>query len=76
MMNHGTHSYLMLGVVAVGAVLLLTGNVGGWLLLLWPVACMAMMVWMMWGMRGMGAAAPAPTPAEHAHEDGLVHAHR
>ena len=75
MMNHGKHSYLMVGVVAVGAVLLLTGNIGGWLFLLWPVACMAMMVWMMWGMRGMGAA-PAPVPAEHTHDDGVTHGHR
>jgi len=72
-MNHGKHSYLIIGLVAVGAVLFLTGNVGG-LLLLWPVACMAMMVWMMWGMRGMGGSAPGP--ADHTHDDGVTHAHR
>ena len=77
MLNHGKHSYWMFGIVAVGAVLFLTGNVGGWLFLLWPVACMAMMVWMMWGMLGMGAA-PAPGQADHTHvhDDGVTHAHR
>lgn len=74
-MKHGKHSYLMVGLVAVGAVLFLTGYVGGWLFVLWPVACMAMMVWMMWGMRGMGAAL-APAPAEHTHDEGLTHAYR
>ncbi|MDP3713751.1 MAG: hypothetical protein Q8R60_14850 [Mycobacteriales bacterium] len=74
-MNHDKHPYWLLGIVAVGAVLVLTGNVGGWLFLLWPAACVAMMVWMMWGMRGM-AAAPAPVPPEHTHDDGLTHAHR
>lgn len=70
-MNHGKHSYLVVGLVAVGAVLFLTGNVGGLLFLLWPVACMAMMVWMMWGMGGS-----APGPADHTHADGVTHAHR
>ena len=74
-MNHAKHSYLMIGLVAVGAVLFLTGNAGGLLFLAWPLACMAMMVWMMWGMRGMGAA-PAPVPADHTHDDGSTHAHR
>ena len=73
-MNHGKHSYLITGLVAVGAVLFLPGNVGDLLLLLWPVACMAMMVWMMWGMRGMGGSAPGPT--DHTHDDGVTHAHR
>jgi hypothetical protein len=75
MMNHGKHSYVMLGIVAVGAVLFLTGNVGGWLFLLWPLACMAMMVAMMWGMGGMGRGASAAVPAEHTHDDGVKHAH-
>lgn len=73
-MNHSKHSYLMIAIVAVGAVLFLTGNAGGLLFLLWPFTCMAMMVWMMWGMGGMGRSAPAP--AEHTHDDGLTHAHR
>ena len=74
-MNHGKHSYVMLGIVAVGAVLFLTGNAGGLLFLVWPLACMAMMVWMMWGMGGMGRGAPAP---DHTHtpDDGLTHAHK
>ncbi len=70
-MNHGKHSYLMMGLVAVGAVLFLTGTVVGLLFLLWPVACMAMMIWM---MRGMGGS--APRSADHTHDDGVTHAHR
>ena len=69
-MTHGKHTYWMIGVVAVAAVLYLTGNVGGWMLLLWPVACMAMMAWMMWSMSGMGgkgSRGPAPLPPEHVH---------
>ena len=73
-MNHGKHSYVMIGLVALGAVLFLTGNAGGLLFLLWPLACMAMMVWMMWGMGGTGRGAAGP--ADHTHDDGLTHAHR
>jgi hypothetical protein len=73
MMSHGKHSYLMIGIVAVGAILFLTGNAGGLLFLLWPIACMAMMVWMMWGMRGMGGSDVDHT---HVHDDGVTHAHR
>lgn len=73
-MNHGKHAYLMIGIVAAGAVLFLTGNANGLLFLLWPLACMAMMAWMMWGMGGMGRG--APRPAEHTHDDGLTHAHK
>ena len=72
-MNHSKHSYLMIGLVAAGAVLYVTGNAGGLLFLLWPLACMAMMVWMMWGMGGMGRGAPAQ--ADHTHDDGLTHTH-
>jgi hypothetical protein len=74
MMNHSRHTYWMVGIAAVGAVLFLTANAGGWLVLLWPVACMATMVWMMWGMRGAGRDAPAP--ATRPHHDGLTHSHR
>ena len=70
---HGKHSSLVLGVVVVSAVLFLTGNAGGLLLLLWPLTCLAMMVWMMWGMGGTGRSAPGP--ADHVHDDGLTHAH-
>ena len=50
-MNHRTHMYLMVGMVAVGAVLLLTGVLeGGALALLWPLACVAMMFGMLWAM--------------------------
>lgn len=73
-MNHGKYSYLMIGLVAAGGVLFLTGNAGGLLFLLWPLACMGMMVWMMWGMGGMGRSAPGP--ADRTHDDGLTHAHK
>ena len=73
-MDHRKHSYLMIGLIAFGAVLFLTGNAGGLLFLLWPLTCMAMMVWMVWGMRGMGSSAPGPT--DHTHEDGQTQAHR
>ena len=73
-MNHGKHTYVMIGFAAVGAVLLLTDNAGGLLFLLWPLACVAMMVWIMWGMRGMGR--NDPDPADHAHDDDLTLAHQ
>lgn len=73
-MNHGMHSYLMIGLVTVGAVLLMTGNAGGLSFLLFPLACMAMMVWMMWGMRGMGHSRSGP--ADHARDDDLTHTHK
>jgi hypothetical protein len=74
MKSHGKHLYLMIGMAAVGAILFLMGNAGGLLFLLWPLACVGMMVWMMWGMRGMGG--DVPGPAEHTHEDGVAHAHK
>ncbi len=53
-MNHGKHSYLMVGLLVVGAALFFSGAVGGSaLFLLWPLVCMAMMFFMMRGM-GMG----------------------
>ena len=73
-MNNGKHSYLMIGLVAAGAVLFLTGSPGGLLFLLWPLACMAMMVWMMWRMGDTGRG--TAEPAEHTHDDGLSHAHK
>ena len=43
--------YLMVGIVAVGAVLLLTGVLeGSALAIVWPLACVAMMLAMMWAM--------------------------
>ena len=63
------HSYVMAALVVVGAVLVLSGAAGGALFLLWPLACLGMMVAMMWGMRGMGK------PAEHTHRDGVTHTH-
>ena len=73
-MNHGKHTFLMIGFAVLGAVLFLTGNAGGLLFLLWPLACVAMMVWMMWGMRGMGRSTSGP--ADHVRDDDLTHAHK
>jgi hypothetical protein len=70
-MSHKTHSYLMIGLLAVGAVLFFSGGVGGGaLFLLWPLLCMAMMFGMMWFMGGMSRG-----PAEHTHDDGVTHSH-
>jgi hypothetical protein len=74
-MTHGKHSYLMIGIVAVGAVLFLTGNAGGLVFLLWPLACMGMMVWMMWSMGGMGRGSSGQADHVHTHDD-VTHAHR
>jgi len=70
-MNHKTHSFLMIGFLVAGAVLFFSGGVsGGALFLLWPLACVAMMVVM---MRGMGAM--SGKPGEHTHDDGMTHSH-
>lgn len=62
-MNHKTHSYLMIGLVVAGAVFFFSGVVdGGALFLLWPLACVAMMVAMMWGMGGMSRGAKGAHP--------------
>lgn len=54
-MNHSKHSYLMIGLLVLGAALYFTGFAGGAVLfLLWPLACVAMMFFMMRGMGGMG----------------------
>ncbi|MCW2605489.1 MAG: hypothetical protein JWO60_182 [Frankiales bacterium] len=76
LMTSGKHSYLMIGLVAVGAVLFLTGNAGGLVFLLWPLACMGMMVWMMWSMGGMGRGSSGQADHVHTHADGVTHAHR
>lgn len=68
-MNHSKHVYLMIGLLAVGAVLLLSGGVGGILFLLWPLACIAMMFLMMRGMGGMQHG------TSHTHDDGVTHSH-
>lgn len=70
-MNHKTHLYWMVGLLVVGAALFFSGGVsGGALFLLWPLACVGMMVAMMWGMRGMSSG-----PVEHTHDDGTTHSH-
>jgi len=73
-MNHGKHFYLTIGLAVVGVALFFSGNVGGWLFLLWPLACIGMMVAMMWGMGG-GMGRNAAGPAEHTHENGVTHFH-
>ena len=69
-MNHKTHSYLMVGLLAVGAGLYLSGGVGGGALLLWPLLCMGMTFGMMRSMGGMSRG-----PAEHTHANGVTHTH-
>jgi hypothetical protein len=65
-MNHKTHSYLMVGLLAVGAVLFFSGGVGGGaLFLLWPLLCMGSMFAMIWFMGGWAAARPS-TPTTTA----------
>ncbi len=69
-MNHSKHLYLMIGLLAVGAVLVFSGSVnGGVLFLLWPLACIAMMFVMMRGMGGMKHG------TDHTHDDGVTHSH-
>jgi hypothetical protein len=63
-MSHGKHMAWMLGLAAVGAVLLLSGVGGGAVLLLWPLACMAMMGAMMWAMSGGGQGRPSREDAD------------
>ena len=72
-MNHNKHSYLMIGLLTVGAILFLSGSIGGGVLfLLWPLACMGMMFWMMRGMGGMGGMQHG---SDHTHDDGVTHSH-
>lgn len=52
-MTHNSHSFWMVGLLVGGAALYFSGVAGGGLFLLWPIACMVMMVFMMRGMSGM-----------------------
>ena len=71
-MTHKTHSYFMVGLLAVGAVLFFSGVVGGGaLFLLWPLLCMGGMFAMMWFMGG----GMSSRPSEHTHDDGVTHTH-
>ncbi|WP_404380391.1 hypothetical protein LL946_10485 [Knoellia locipacati] len=70
-MNHKTHMYLMLGLVAGAGALYFSGLIDGAALFwLWPLACIAMMVVMMWAMGSMWR-----RPVEHTHDDGVSHSH-
>jgi hypothetical protein len=73
--SHKSHSYLMVGLLVVGAALFFSGGVGGGaLFLLWPLACMGMMFAMMWGMGGMMGGS-SRRPNEHTHDNGVTHSH-
>ncbi|WP_298456594.1 hypothetical protein [uncultured Cellulomonas sp.] len=75
-MNHGKHIYLMLGAIAIGAVLYFTGMISSSaLLLLWPLGCVAMMIAMMWGMRGMNGHNSASDEPTRAGQDTRTHTH-
>ena len=69
-MNHQKHSYVMIGLLIFGAGLFFSGIAGGRaLFLLWPLACVGMMGFMMWGMsRGQGSDQPTHDDA-HSHDD-------
>lgn len=70
-MTRTTHFSLMLGLLAVGALLFFSGGVGGGaLFLLWPLLCLGSMVAMMWFMGGMSSGS-----GSHSHDDGTTHAH-
>jgi len=71
-MNHGKRTYFLIGLAIVGAAFFFSGTDGGWLFLLWPLACMGMMVAMMWGMGGVSR---DRGPGAHTHEDGKTHSH-
>jgi hypothetical protein len=71
-MKYGKHSYVMFALMAVGAVLLLSGVGGALVFLLWPLSCLLMMFVM---MRGMGAMGGMGGKANHTHDDGVTHAH-
>ena len=76
-MSHKTHAYLMIGLLAAGAVLFASGGVGGGtLFLLWPLLCVGMMLAMLWSMGGMfRRPTDRPKVAEHTHADGVTHVH-
>ena len=67
-MNHNKHSYVLIGLLTVGAVLFFTGTGAGLLFLLWPLACMGMMFFMIRGMNMSGK----NHAAEHTHPDGVT----
>jgi hypothetical protein len=71
-MKNLKHSYLMIGLLVIGAVLFLTGSGGGLAFLLFPLGCMAMMFFMMRGMSGVGG---MHGRRDHTHDDGVTHSH-
>jgi len=68
-MNYSKHTYVTLALIAVGAVLFLSGVRGGLVFLLWPLSCLLMMFLMMRGMGAMGG------KSDHTHDDGVTHSH-
>ena len=71
------HSYLTIGLLTVGAILVVAGSLGGGVLfLLWPLACLGMLVWM---MRGMHRGSDHPHDDDggtHSQDDAPTHSHR
>ncbi len=75
-MSNSRLTYLMIGMVAVGAVLVASGVGGGAVLLLWPLACMAMMAAMMWGMAAMSHGGGAAGEQARNEDDRAERTHR
>ncbi len=66
-MTHMKHSYLMVGLLVVGSVLFFSGIVSAQsLFLLWPLACVLMMLFM---MRAMMSAPAGGTQTREADQD-------
>lgn len=70
------HSYVMWGLLGLGVVLFLSGAVGSMVFLLWPLVCIAMMLAMMWGMRGGGHTDHKPNGVTHSAEEDLTRSGR
>lgn len=72
-MNHKAHTYLMIGAVALGAVLFFSGALGGGsVFLIWILACAGMMFFMMRGMGGTHGGGDHQSDAERDHEHSSV----
>lgn len=70
------HSYLTTGLLTVGAILVSAGSLGGGVLfLLWPLACLGMLVLLMRGMH-RGTDRPHDAGGTHSHDDAPTHSHR
>ncbi len=73
-MNHKSHSYLMIGLLVLGAALYFSGTGGGALFLIFPLMCMGMMFFMMRGMGGMHGKPDDPSESDRdAHPGSSTH---